>query len=881
MHKIFTVIAAVCFYASAVWPQPVPAHLSDTLFSTYYQQRVSHFKSLPVKQDAIIFLGNSISDGAEWNELFDDHRILNRGISGDVTAGILNRIEEVIRHQPEKVFLLIGTNDLSKNIAVDSVLKNIYLIAQIIHKQSAATQLYVQSILPVNNTFDRFKNHYKNQAEINLVNQALEKNASVYNYHYLDIATPLTDDDKRLARAFTNDGLHLNGHAYQVWKNVIYTHVFDLQPSPALIPYPQQIEWHNGSFLINEHTAIILSHDSLLPAAKALQAVIEHSGYKVAISNRAKTTGKHIILKTGRVISPVNSREAYRLKSTHKNIILEANTMHGLHNGVQTIRQLMRNTNTVAACDIVDYPAFAWRGYMVDVGRNYQSMELLKQQIDVMASLKYNIFHFHLTEDVAWRLQIKKYPQLTDAAHMTRNKGKFYTVEEMHELRDYCKARHILMVPEIDMPGHSKAFERAMGFDMQSDAGLLAMKEIITEFCDTYDFPYIHIGADEVKITNPNFLPEVIRLIEARGRTVVGWEPGGNFTPSVMRQLWMENAAHLAKLGKVRKLDLRNLYINHMDAEESVVSIFNHQVLNADRGDSLNLGGILCLWNDRNLDKDEHNLTHNPVYPSLAAFAERSWKGGGIPGNYAVMLQQNKAEFSAFENRLLDIKKTDFANLPFPYVKQSNIEWQLIGPYNNGGDLGKKFAPELSNFTINNIKNKRTVYGGTIIPRHFWHPIVKGLFEDARENTTYYGYQQYWSDKDTTAGMWIGFYDFSRSTMTNTPAAGTWNHLHSKIWLNGHEIKPPLWKRAGQKGDLEIPYIDENYMMRAPVQIHLKKGWNQILTKIPVGSFTAKVWHTPNKWMFTAIIVEKQPGSIHYSQGKGYSRSAVAEKPHR
>lgn len=872
MQKLFTLILFLCLLSVSAFSQSVPTNLNDSLFSTYYQQRVSHFKNLPIKKNAVIFLGNSITDGAEWSELFGNNNILNRGISADVTAGILNRLDEVTRHQPDKVFLLIGTNDLSKNISVDSVLKNIYLTAQIIQKQSPATQVYVQSILPINNTFDRFKNHYKNHNEINIVNEVLKKNAARYNYQYLDIATPLMDNEKRLNKAFTNDGLHLNGNAYEVWKNTIYPYVFGLQEKPALIPYPQQINWKNEYFTIDNNTAISISNDSLKPIANALQKIIKNTGYVLPVNKNINRSAKNIILKIEKVNTPLYNHEAYKLDVNANNITVTANTITGLHNAAQTLRQLMRNTHTIAGCSITDYPAFSWRGYMVDVGRNYMSMDLLKQQIDEMEKLKYNVFHFHLTEDVAWRIQIKKYPQLTDAVHMTRDKGKFYSIDEMKELIAYCEERNILMLPEIDMPGHSKAFERAMGFNMQSDSGLLVMKEIMTEFCDTYDFPYIHIGADEVKITNDNFLPEVIKLLENRGRTVVGWEPGGNFTNSVIRQLWMENAAHLAKLGNVKKLDSRNLYINHMDAEESVVSIFNHQMLSVDKGDNNNLGGILCLWNDRNLEKGEDNLTHNPVYPSLLAFAERIWLGGGVPNNYAVMLPQNKAAFTDFENRLLDIKKTDFNNLPFPYVKQSNIQWQLIGPYDNGGDISKKFAPELKNFDINKATNKRTVYGGTIIPRHFWHPIVRGIYENEKENTTYYGYQRYWSDADTTAEMWIGFYDFSRSTMTNTPQAGTWNHLQSKIWLNGKEIAPPTWIRAGQTGDLEIPYADENYIMRKPMQVNFKKGWNEILTKIPIGSFAAKVWHTPNKWMFTALIIEKEPGTINYRQGKGYRR---------
>ena len=90
------------------------------------------------------------------------------------------------------------------------------------------------------------------------------------------------------------------------------------------------------------------------------------------------------------------------------------------------------------------------------------------------------------------------------------------------------------------MPGHSAAFTRAIKFDMQSDSGLLVVKDILSEFCDTYDMPYIHIGSDEVKITNKNFIPEVTQLIESKGKKVIGWQPGGNFGDNTIRQIWQQ-----------------------------------------------------------------------------------------------------------------------------------------------------------------------------------------------------------------------------------------------------------------------------------------------------------------------------------------------------
>ena len=99
--------------------------LPDSLFSKYYHQRATHFKSLPKTNGDIIFIGNSITDGAEWSELFADNRIKNRGISGDISAGVLNRLDEIVNRKPAKVFLLIGVNDLSRNISTDSIFKNI------------------------------------------------------------------------------------------------------------------------------------------------------------------------------------------------------------------------------------------------------------------------------------------------------------------------------------------------------------------------------------------------------------------------------------------------------------------------------------------------------------------------------------------------------------------------------------------------------------------------------------------------------------------------------------------------------------------------------------------------------------------------------------
>jgi N-acetyl-beta-hexosaminidase len=187
---------------------------------------------------------------------------------------------------------------------------------------------------------------------------------------------------------------------------------------------------------------------------------------------------------------------------------------------------------------------------MVDVGRNYMPMNLLKDQIDIMSRYKMNVFHFHPTEDIAWRLAIEQYPQLTAPENMLRNKGLYYTESEIKELINYCKERFITFIPEIDMPGHSASFKRAMKTDMQSDSGIVIVKDILKEICNKYDIPYIHIGADEVKITNLNFIPEISGYIESLGKKIIGWQPGGNFTGQTIRQLWMDVAGKVMDTSK-------------------------------------------------------------------------------------------------------------------------------------------------------------------------------------------------------------------------------------------------------------------------------------------------------------------------------------------
>lgn len=191
-------------------------------FGTYYNQRLSLFEKMPDTKGEIIFLGNSITDGGEWCELLGNPKAKNRGISGDTTEGVLFRLNEVTRSKPDKVFLLIGINDLSGGVSRDTVFSNIGRIVQKIRKDSPKTQVYVQSILPVNDSFGLFKNHTGKTADVLWVNARLKTWCDKEQVHYVDLYGRFKNPDSELLNPqLTNDGLHLKGEGYLLWCDII------------------------------------------------------------------------------------------------------------------------------------------------------------------------------------------------------------------------------------------------------------------------------------------------------------------------------------------------------------------------------------------------------------------------------------------------------------------------------------------------------------------------------------------------------------------------------------------------------------------------------------------------------------------------------------
>lgn len=560
--------------------------------------------------------------------------------------------------------------------------------------------------------------------------------------------------------------------------------------------------------------------------------------------------------------------EAYHLSITPKKIILEATTPKGMYWGKQTLEQLKFTINKktfLPQCEITDWPAFRIRGFMHDVGRSFIPVEELKREISLLSRYKINVFHWHLTENQAWRLECKKYPQLNAPENMEREKGKYYTLEEARQLVEFCKQHQVLLIPEIDMPGHSAAFERTFKTDMQSEKGTQILKDIIDEVCATFDVPYLHIGTDEVQFTNPEFVPMMVKYIRDKGKKVISYNPGWNYKPGEidMTQLWSYR-------GKAQKgipaIDCRYHYANHFDTYADLVAMFNSRIYNQPEGSDDLAGCIVAFWNDRYIDNTPQLLAENNFYPYMLTLAERAWRGGGncyFDGKGTLLWEdepEQLAAFKEFEDRLLWQKNTWLKEVPFPYVRQTQSEWQITDAFPNGGDLNKVFPPEEKEDSVYQYEGKtyktRKIIGNGIYLRHVWGTLVPGFYANPQENHTAYATRWIYSPKERKAKLALEFQNYSRSESDLAPRQGTWDYKCSRAWLNGQEIMPPVWKNTNAERSNEITLKNENYMSRPAIDITLKKGWNKLMLKLPVGKFSSKETRLV-KWMFTAALVDE------------------------
>ncbi len=651
------------------------------------------------------------------------------------------------------------------------------------------------------------------------------------------------------AQATEDDNLKNFTDSSQPWAAAPYKYSDLKKASIPLIPYPRQAQWTEGKTLaLPGSLSVLLTNTGVGTAYRSLEIALDANGIKTTASAaRTAKTLCQISLNPGKINKP----EGYRLTITENFINIEAHDPAGAFYAVQTLKQMLRGKDgktTLPVCKINDYPAFKVRGFMHDTGRNHQTVESLKSQIDRFGEYKLNVFHWHLTDNPAWRPESNIYPELNAPENRRpgRDPESTYTFDQIRDVIAYAKQHHVMVIPELDMPGHSKYFEPTFGFGMGSPEGMDVLEKLIDEFCaeiPAADCPYLHLGADEVHIPKPDeFIKRMSAKVRANQRIPILWNPGLKPTDGkTVSQLWKDSSYSAAiEESKNPIIDSSGGYINSIDPQRIVQRYFFWQACKRAEGDDRALGGILCCWPDVNVDDKQNIFRHNAVWPAMLAFSETIWQGRTSSTKTLMVNPPERGSeawvyFHEFEERLGDHRERYFANDPFPYVKQTSLQWSHTDPYGHkeGDKWDVAFTPE-TDVNDPNIK---------------WHPISGSTALLPNWNQpipcTRYLRTYLHSASDREVHLMIGFDTAVRANRRSPgiPQQGKWDGNGGTIFLNGTEIPAPVWKQPGKyrydhrtwhQPPNEIPFTDEEfYWAREPTKVQLKKGANLILMRVP------------------------------------------------
>ncbi len=199
--------------------------ISQANQDVYYARRATLFEQLPVGKKDIIMLGNSLTDGAEWNELLNNRHVKNRGIVGDIVQGLYERMEPILKGQPKKIFIMSGVNDVSHGVDGDSIARATEKLIVLIKTRSPRTRIYLQSMLPFNNDVREWKYLVGREQVVVDGNRALEQVARRQGVTWINLYPLFVDENGKLKAEYTNDGLHLMGEAYLIWRDAIKPYI--------------------------------------------------------------------------------------------------------------------------------------------------------------------------------------------------------------------------------------------------------------------------------------------------------------------------------------------------------------------------------------------------------------------------------------------------------------------------------------------------------------------------------------------------------------------------------------------------------------------------------------------------------------------------------
>lgn len=377
-----------------------------------------------------------------------------------------------------------------------------------------------------------------------------------------------------------------------------------------IIPKPQEITILDGNFIINPSTKILYDEHTKNIAQYFSDEINALYGLKMIVEKSSGESGNNVIDLQLTKLDYSNSKEAYHLNITKDKILIAGNEPNGIFYGIQSLRQLLpieknllnKNELPVPAVDIKDYPRFVHRGLNLDCCRHFMEKDFVKRYIDLLAYHKMNVLHWHLTEDQAWRIEIKKYPVLTEIGAFRKYDdgtvyGGYYTQAEIKEVVEYAASRFITVIPEIELPGHSTAaiatyphlsctggpFDVGTLWGVYKDiycAGneetFTFLEDVFTEVIELFPSIYIHIGGDEApkdrwkqcpkcqqRIKDEGladehelqsyFVRRIEKFLNSKGRQIIGWDEilEGGLAPGATVQSWRgtKGAIEAAKMG--------------------------------------------------------------------------------------------------------------------------------------------------------------------------------------------------------------------------------------------------------------------------------------------------------------------------------------------
>lgn len=218
MKRILVLLMAVATLSCMAQKKPVNPDV-------YYARRATLFDLLPVYSSDIIMLGNSLTDGAEWNELFDNCHVKNRGIVGDIIPGFFERLEPILKGQPRKIFIMGGVNDISHGVSADSIVSAMTQVVTTIQAHCPKTEIYVQSMLPFNNDVRLWKLLKGREQVVVDGNKGLESMCQRLGVTFINLYPLFVGENGKMKPEYTNDGLHLMGGAYLIWRDALLPYI--------------------------------------------------------------------------------------------------------------------------------------------------------------------------------------------------------------------------------------------------------------------------------------------------------------------------------------------------------------------------------------------------------------------------------------------------------------------------------------------------------------------------------------------------------------------------------------------------------------------------------------------------------------------------------